>query len=197
MLLTVARIGRAHGLRGEVALDLRTDAPQDRFGDGARLLTEPAARGPLTVVSTRVQHDKWFATFAEIPDRTTAEAMRGTELVAEEDRSDDDEDAWYPHELAGLRVEHVDGTVLGEVIGLEHLPSQDMLVIRETNGARTLVPFVKVMVPVVDVAGGRVVLDPPGGLLASDAANLVVSDETVGTAADEADGSDGADGADD
>ncbi|WP_315097522.1 ribosome maturation factor RimM [uncultured Cellulomonas sp.] len=178
MQLTVARIGRAHGLRGEVALDLRTDNPEDRFVVGAVLLTEPVARGPLTVVSTRTQQDRWFVTFAEIGDRTMAEAMRGTELVVDEDASDED-DAWYPHELAGLRAEHVDGRVLGEIVGLEHLPAHDMLVLREPDGARTLIPFVTVMVPVVDVAGGRVVLDPPGGLLASDAANLVVSEETV------------------
>jgi 16S rRNA processing protein RimM len=66
------------------------------------------------------------------------------------------------------------------VIGLEHLPAHDVLVVRETGGARTLVPFVRAIVPVVDVPGGRVVIDPPGGLLASDAANLVVSEETTG-----------------
>lgn len=180
MLLTVARIGRAHGLRGEVALDLRTDAPDERLAVGARLQTEPAAAGPLTVERTRVQQGRWHVTFAEVHDRTAAEALRGVELVVEAADSDED-DAWYPHELAGLRAEHVDGRVLGEVVGLEHLPAHDMLVLREPDGARTLVPFVRAIVPVVDVAGGRVVLDPPGGLLASDAANLVVSDETRGT----------------
>lgn len=184
MLLTVARIGRAHGLRGEVALDLRTDNPEDRFGVGAELQTVPAARGPLTVVSTRSQQGRWYVAFAQITDRTMAEAMRGTELVVEEDTSDED-DAWYPHELAGLRAEHVDGTLLGEIIGLEHLPAHDMLVLREPDGTRTLVPFVRAIVPVVDVAGGRVVLDPPGGLLASDAANLVISEETVGQSGDD------------
>ncbi len=183
MLLTVARIGRAHGLRGELALDLRTDDPVARLAAGAVLPTEPADRGPLTVVRTREQQGRWYVTFAEVPDRTAAEALRGVELVVDvddADASDDDEDAWYPHELAGLRAEHVDGRVLGEVVGLEHLPAQDALVLREPDGARTLVPFVRAIVPVVDVPGGRVVLDPPGGLLASDAANLVVSDETSG-----------------
>ena len=184
MQLTVARIGRAHGLRGEVALDVRTDDPAARFAAGAVLPTEPAERGPLTVVRTREQQGRWYVTFAEAPDRTAAEALRGVELLVDVDDADagadDDEDAWYPHELAGLRAEHVDGRVLGEVVGLEHLPAQDALVLREPDGARTLVPFVRAIVPVVDVAGGRVVLDPPGGLLASDAANLVVSDETRG-----------------
>ncbi|MGN8246734.1 ribosome maturation factor RimM [Cellulomonas soli] len=180
MQLTVARIGRAHGLRGEVALDLRTDTPHERFAVGTRLQTEPASAGPLTVERTRVQQDRWFVTFAEVHDRTGAESLRGVELVVEAAESDED-DAWYPHELAGLRAEHVDGRLLGEIVGLEHLPAHDMLVLRETDGARTLVPFVRAIVPVVDVPGGRVVLDPPGGLLASDAANLVVSDETRGT----------------
>ena len=75
--------------------------------------------------------------------------MRGTELVVDEDASDED-DAWYPHELAGLRAEHVDGRVLGEIVGLEHLPAHDMLVLREPDGAAHAVPFVR-----VDRAGGR------------------------------------------
>ncbi|WP_129337725.1 ribosome maturation factor RimM [Cellulomonas endophytica] len=189
MRLTVARVGRAHGLRGEVALDLRTDLPEERLAVGTVLVAEPASRGPLTVSRTRVQHGRWYVTFAEASDRTAAEALAGTELVVETEASDE-EDAWYPYELAGLRAEHVDGRVLGEVVGLEHLPAHDALVLREPDGARTLVPFVRAIVPVVDVPGGRVVLDPPGGLLASDAANLVVSEETVGrtgTTGDEGD----------
>ncbi|GCE75084.1 ribosome maturation factor RimM [Cellulomonas biazotea] len=185
MLLNVARIGRAHGLRGEVALDLRTDAPAERLALGTVLRTEPATAGPLTVVGTRVQQGRWYVTFAEASDRTAAEALTGTTLVVEADEPDDDADAWYPHELAGLRAEHVDGRRLGEVVGLEHAPAHDVLVLREADGTRTLVPFVRAIVPVVDVPGGRVVLDPPGGLLASDVANLVVSDETRGDTADE------------
>lgn len=198
MELTVATIGRAHGLRGEVALDLRTDDPELRLADGQVLRTIPASAGPLTVVSSRVQNGRWHVTFAEISGRTAAEQSRGTELVVDVDASDE-EDAWYPHELAGLRAELQDGTVVGEVVGLDHLPAYDMLVLRETDGTRTLVPFVRVMVPVVDVAGGRVVLDPPGGLLARDAANLEVAIPEEGSAAaadaaeaDEAEGAGGA-----
>lgn len=197
MQLTVARIGRAHGLRGEVALDVRTDDPEARLAAGTVLATEPAERGPLTVARTREQQGRWYVTFAEAADRTAAEALRGVELVVEvaDDATteDDDEDAWYPHELAGLRAEHVDGHVVGEILGLEHHPAHDVLVLREPDGARTLVPFVRAIVPVVDVAGGRVVLDPPGGLLAADAANLVVSEETTGEPAGNAD-RDGDDG---
>jgi 16S rRNA processing protein RimM len=179
MQLTVARIGRAHGLRGEVALDLRTDHPADRLTIGAVLATAPPDAGPLTIAGVRTLHDKWFLTFAEAPDRSASERLRGVELLVESGPSDED-DAWYPHELAGLRAEHVDGRALGTIAGLEHLPAHDMLVLVEASGARTLIPFVRAIVPVVDVAGGRVVLDPPGGLLAADAVNLVISPETAG-----------------
>lgn len=180
MLLTVARIGRAHGLRGEVALDVRTDDPQTRLAVGAVLDTDSKDVGSLTVAGVRRQQDRWFVTFVEAPDRTAAEGLRGVHLVAQAAAAADDDDAWYPHELAGLRAEHVDGRVVGEVIGLEHRPAQDMLIVREPDGSRTLVPFVLAIVPVVDVPGGRVVLDPPGGLLAADAAGLVVTEETEG-----------------
>ncbi|MFC8193177.1 ribosome maturation factor RimM [Cellulomonas sp. NPDC057328] len=179
MQLTVARIGRPHGLRGEVALDVRTDAPERRLTVGARLDTEPTAAGPLTVTHVRRAQERWYVTFAEASDRTAVEALRGVELVVEAD-DDEDDDGWYEHELVGLRAEHVsDGRVLGEVVGLEHLPAQDLLVVREPDGTRTLVPFVEAIVPVVDVAGGRVVLDPPGGLLAADADRLVVDEPTA------------------
>lgn len=173
MQLVVARVGRAHGLRGEVGLDLRTDAPEERLAVGLTLSTEPPEAGPLTVTAARVHQGRWLVSFAEVADRTAAEALRGVELVVEADVSDE-EDAWYPHELQGLRAELEDGTVVGEVTGLEHLPAHDALVVRETGGERTLVPFVRAIVPEVDVAGGRVVLTPPGGLLARDAEALVV-----------------------
>lgn len=177
MQLTVARVGRAHGLKGEVALDLRTDTPDDRFVVGEVLATEPASAGPLTVTRVRVHQDRWLVTFAEAADRTAAEALRGVELVVDVDTSDE-EDAWYPHELEGLRVELADGTVVGKVVTLEYQPAHEALLIEETlpdgGTTRTLVPFVMAIVPVVDVAGGRVVLTPPGGLLARDADAAVV-----------------------
>lgn len=167
MQLTVATLGRPHGLRGELALDVRTDRPEDRLAVGTVLHTVPAAVGPLTVRTTRVLNGRWYATFEEVGDRTAAEEVRGVELVVEVEGSDE-EDAWYPYELVGLRAERPDGRVVGEVVGLEHLPAQDVLVVREPGGARSLVPFVRSIVPVVDVPGGRVVVDPPHGLLAAD-----------------------------
>jgi len=169
--LVVARIGRAHGLRGEVVLEVRTDDPERRLAPGAQLRTDPPEAGPLRVESLRTHSGQLLVRFAEASDRTAAEALRGTELLVDVEASDE-EDAWYPHELRGLRAERADGTVLGELEGVEHLPAQDALVLREPDGTRTLVPFVAAIVPLVDVVGGRVVLDPPGGLLASDAERL-------------------------
>ncbi|MBD8079296.1 ribosome maturation factor RimM [Cellulosimicrobium arenosum] len=173
MELTVARVGRAHGLRGEVALDVRTDDPTGRLSAGTVLTTRPAERGPLTVLTSREHQGRLLVRFDGVDDRSAAEGLRGVELVVEAEASDE-EDAWYPHELAGLRARDRDGRDLGRVEGLEHLPAHDALVLREPDGARTLVPFVRQIVPVVDVPGGFVVLDPPGGLLASDAGRLDV-----------------------
>lgn len=185
MELTVATIGRAHGLRGEVALDLRTDIPEQRLAVGTVLQTDPRPAGPLTVARTRLQNGRWLVTFAEVGDRTAAEALRGVGLQVEAEASEE-EDAWYPYELTGLRVERPDGTVVGEVVGLEHLPAQDVLVVRETGGERTLVPFVREIVPVVDVPGGRVVVDAPHGLLAAD--GPLEDDEADGPGAGTGDG---------
>lgn len=179
MELTVAVVGRAHGLRGEVMLDLRTDTPHERLSVGSVLRTVPD-RGLLTVTGTRVQNGRWAVAFAEVADRTAAEGLRGTELVVDADDSDE-EDAWYPHELRGLRAERTDGSLVGEVVGLEHLPAQDALVVREPDGRTSLIPFVRQIVPVVDVPGGRVVLDPPFGLLASDEEPAASQDEGTGS----------------
>lgn len=174
MELVVARIGRALGLRGEVVLDVRTDDPERRLAPGATLRTSPAERGPLRIASVRDHSGQLVVRFTQASDRTAAEALRGIELVVEVDESDED-GAWYPHEIVGLEARRPDGTVLGTIEAIEHLPAQDALVLRETGGARSLVPFVEAIVPEVRPAEGYLVMDPPGGLLASDAENLDVA----------------------
>jgi 16S rRNA processing protein RimM len=161
----VARVGRAHGLRGEVTVEVRTDVPELRFTDGARFTTDPADRGPLTLCSVREHNGVLLLTFEAVTDREAAEALRGTLLLVDVARSDEP-DAWYDDELVGLRAETADGIVLGEVVGLQTGGAQDLLEIKPTGSARerVLVPFVAALVPEVDVAGGRVVIDPPGGL---------------------------------
>ena len=176
MQLTVATITRPHGLKGEVAIAVRTDDPASRLAVGTVLHTVPPAAGPLTVAGARVSGDRWFLRFAGVGAREPAEALRGVDLVVETATSTED-DAWYPHELVGLRAELTDGSPVGEVVGLEQMPAQDVLVVLEPDGRRSLVPFVTAIVPVVDVAGGRVVLDPPRGLLASDGDAAELADE--------------------
>ncbi len=170
MDLVVARIGRAHGLGGEVSVELRTDIPEERFAVGAVLLTDPPGAGPLTLTSARHDSGPWYLRFAEATSREAAEGLRGVLLTVEADESDED-DAWYPHELIGLRAERPTGEVLGTVSGIEHPPAHDLLLIREPGGTTSRIPFVAAMVPVVDVAGGRVVVDPPFGLLAGEDAD--------------------------
>ena len=167
MDLVIARIGRARGLGGEVSVELRTDIPQDRFVVGAVLQTDPPGAGPLTLTSAQHDSGPWYLRFAEATTREAAEGLRGVLLVVEQDASDE-EDAWYPHELVGLRAERPSGEVVGTVSGIEHPPAHDLLVIHEPGGTTALIPFVAAMVPVVDVAGGRVVVDPPFGLLAGE-----------------------------
>ncbi|TQK75416.1 ribosome maturation factor RimM [Rarobacter incanus] len=169
MELIVARIDRAQGLRGEVAITVRTDDPDRRFVPGRALRVERAPLKSLTIAAARTYKGRWYLRFDEVSDRDGAEQLRGAVLSADIEALDDggDEDAWYPHELIGLRVERVDGRQVGTVTGLEHMPAQDLLVVREPGGS-SLIPLVRQIVPIVDTAGGRVVIDPPGGLLHAD-----------------------------
>ncbi len=169
----IARIGKPHGLHGEVTVQLHTDHPERRFGLGAVLDTEaaPGTGVPraLTVRSTRVHNGVWLLGFEEVPDRTGAESLRGTRLVidgTDDDGSDPDEaDVFSEDELVGLRAVDPAGTELGHVSGLELGSAQDRLVLTLTGGREVLVPFVEAIVPEVDVAGGKVVIDAPPGLL--------------------------------
>ncbi|WP_137121840.1 ribosome maturation factor RimM [Segeticoccus rhizosphaerae] len=163
MAVVVARIGKAHGLRGEVTVRVHTDTPDERFVVGARFETEPASAGPLTLRSVRDHNGILLLGFEEASDRTGAEGLRGTRLLAAEEA--DAEDAWYEDDLVGLAVVDVHGHSLGEVTGLESRPAQDLLVLRLADGRTARVPFVAQLVPEVDVDGGRVVVDPPEGLL--------------------------------
>lgn len=166
--VTVATIGKAHGLKGEVALILRTDQPEERLAAGTAF-TAQAGEGEreLTVAATRIQQGRWYARFAEVASRTDAESLRGVELTLAVDieaEAAEDPDAWYPSELKGLTVRHVDGRGLGTVIDLEHYPAQDLLIVRGTDGRRVMLPFVEELVPEVDVEARTVLADPPGGL---------------------------------
>ncbi|GAA2041906.1 ribosome maturation factor RimM [Catenulispora yoronensis] len=165
--LVVGRIGRAHGIRGQATIEVRTDDPDLRFARGARLLTEPAERGPLVVTDAKFHNGILLLSFEGVADRDAVEALRNTVLVveADPDESPQDPEEFYDHQLVGLAVELADGSVLGEIADLLHLPGQDVLAVKRPDGPEVLIPFIKQFVPVVDVAGGRVVADPPAGLL--------------------------------
>jgi 16S rRNA processing protein RimM len=166
MQIVVGRIRRPHGIRGEVSVEVRTDEPDRRFTVGSTLSTDPAQRGPLTLTASRWHSGYLLLSFTEIPDRTAAEQLRGTWLVM--DSADlgptGDPDEFYDHELIGLTAVTSGGEVVGPVTDVRH-SGQDLLVINSAADSELLVPFVAAIVPEVDVAGGRLVIDPPPGLL--------------------------------
>lgn len=166
MLLAVGRIGRAHGVRGEVRVEIRTDDPGARFALGTSLVTDPEGAGPLTVETVRTHSDRLLVRFAGIDDRDAAEALRGVILLV--DSADippsDDPEEFHDHELIGLAAVTADGAELGEIVDVEH-HGQDLLVLRLATGDDALVPFVSAIVTDVDIPGGRLVLDPPPGLI--------------------------------
>jgi 16S rRNA processing protein RimM len=164
--VVVGRIGRPHGVRGEVTVEVRTDDPDLRFTPGAVLATEPADRGPLTVAAGRWHRDVLLLSIEGVGSREEAEALRDTELhVPIGDLPElEDPDVFYDHQLVGLAVRLTDGTSLGEVTAVRH-EGADLLVVRRADRGDLLVPFVAAIVPTVDVAGGFVVIDPPEGLL--------------------------------
>ena len=158
MQLTAAIVGPAHGLRGEVILDVRSDDPEV-LAPGASL--EIAGRGAaLTVRSVRVHKDRVLASFEECASREDAEVLRGARLLVEEH---EEEDAWYPHQLKGLAARTPGGEDLGTVTGLTPGAAQDLLLVKTPAGT-VMVPFVTQLVPTIDVEGGVVIIDAPPGL---------------------------------
>lgn len=166
MLVTVGVIGRAHGVRGDVAVDVRTDSPEVRFSRGAVLATEPAQAGPLTVADIRWHSGRLLVQFAGVANRSAAETLRGVRLLADIDERERpaDPEEYYDHQLTGLSVRTEDGTLIGEVVDVVHLPGQDLLAVKRAVG-EVLVPFVTAIVPTVDLDAKEIVIDPPPGLL--------------------------------
>lgn len=166
MQLVVGRIGRPHGVRGELTVEVRTDSPERRFVPGSSLSTDPATAGPLVIDDARWHSGRLLLTFAGIRDRTAAETLRNVKLVVEvpDDETPDDPDEFYDHQLIGLAVLDAAGETLGTVAEVLYLPSQELLAVRTTDEREVLVPFVTELVPEVDVAAGHVRVTPPPGL---------------------------------
>ena len=164
MQLQVARIGKPHGIRGEVTVQVLTDAPEDRFIPGTEFVVEPASSGPLTVSSARWNKDILLLGFEEVADRNQAETLRGAKLFIETaDLDEDDDEGWYEHELVGLEA-RVGDQVVGKVTALNTAPAQDLLMVTTPEGGEILVPFVEQIVPEVNIGEGYILLTPPDGL---------------------------------
>ncbi|WP_326768110.1 ribosome maturation factor RimM [Streptomyces sp. NBC_01591] len=167
MQLVVARIGRAHGIKGEVTVEVRTDEPELRLGPGAVLATEPAGAGPLTIETGRVHSGRLLLRFEGVRDRTAAEALRNTLLIAEVDPAElpEDPEEFYDHQLMDLDVVLADGTEIGRITEITHLPSQDLFIVERPDGSEVMIPFVEEIVTEIDLAEQRAVITPPPGLI--------------------------------
>jgi 16S rRNA processing protein RimM len=166
MQLVVGRIAKAHGIGGEVSIEVRTDVPDERFAVGVLLDTDPADLGPLVVERSRWHSGRLLVAFEGVADRTAAERLRGASLVVDSATSPpiDDDDEYWDHDLVGLEVVSTAGEVLGAIDDVVHPPGADLLVVRRPDGGEALVPFVRDIVTTVDMTARRAVVDPPEGL---------------------------------
>ncbi|CAL2070301.1 MULTISPECIES: ribosome maturation factor RimM [Streptomyces] len=178
MQLVVARIGRAHGIKGEVTVEVRTDEPELRLAPGAVLATDPAATGPLTIETGRVHSGRLLLRFAGVTDRTGAEALRNTLLIADVDPEEmpEGEDEYYDHQLMDLDVVTEDGVEVGRITEISHLPSQDLFIVERPDGTEVMIPFVEEIVAEIDLEEQRAVITPPPGLI-DDRAEIASSRE--------------------
>jgi 16S rRNA processing protein RimM len=166
MRVVVGRIGKPHGIRGQVTVESRTDEPDLRFAPGTEFIID----GPLQLLTVEAVHwhsGRLLIKFEGIHDRSWAESIRNTILEVERDPNEtpQDPDEFYDDQLEGCNVELLDGTAIGIVTEVIHLPSQDMLSVLRPDESEVLVPFIALFVPVVEIAQKRIVIDPPAGLL--------------------------------
>jgi 16S rRNA processing protein RimM len=167
--LRVGRFLKAHGLKGAIKLELYTDSPNERFVPGAVLELQVPEESPWFGKTVTVTELKWFNSspvlfLKDVSDRTQAESLIKAILLVDQalDASPAEPDAWYDHQLSGLKVLR-DGVEIGTVVRVDHMPAQDLLVIK-TEEVEVLLPFVKAFVPKVDVSAGVIEITPPGGL---------------------------------
>ena len=195
MQLVVARIGRAHGIKGDVTVEVRTDEPELRLAPGAVLLTDPASAGPLTIESGKVHSGRLLLRFEGVRDRNAAEALRNTLLIAEVDPAElpEEEDEYYDHQLVDLDVVLADGTLVGANTEISHLPSQDLFIVERPDGTELMIPFVEQIVTEIDLENQRAVIDPPPGLIDDRAEIASARDDEPAEASESADADSAAD----
>ncbi len=165
----MGRLTKAHGLKGAIKIEMYTDDPDRRFVPGAVFSLQVPETSVWHGKSLELIELKWFnshpvAFFKDIADRSAAEGLVKAILMIEHDPAEapDEEDAWYDHQLVGLAVMR-DGEKVGTVARLDHFPAQDLLYV-ETDAGEVMVPFVKAIVPAVDIAAGTITVTPPPGL---------------------------------
>lgn len=168
MQVVVGRVAKVHGLRGELAVDVRTDSPEQRFAVGSAVQAKLRSGDvrSITVAAARTHSGRLLVRFDGVDDRTGAEELHGALLLADTDAlpPTGDPDEFYDHELEGLAVRLPDGTEVGTVREVLHGPGSDLLAVDTPHG-EALIPFVRAIVPEVDPAAGLVVIDPPDGLV--------------------------------
>ncbi|MCT7659266.1 ribosome maturation factor RimM [Mycobacterium deserti] len=171
MDLVVGRVVKAHGIAGELVVDVRTDDPDGRFAPGT-VLRGRARNGPerrYTVESARAHSGRLLVRLDGVTDRAEAEAMRGTLFVV--DSADlppiDDPDEYYDHQLEGLQVRTTEGVQVGTVAEVLHTAAGELLSVRAAE-REILVPFVSAIVTSVSLAEQTIEIDPPEGLLELD-----------------------------
>ena len=169
MELVVGRVAKAHGVTGELVVEVRTDDPDSRFAVGSTLRGKPrhGAAREYTVDSVRDHGGRLLVRLDGVVDRNAADALRGNIfLVDTEDLPPiDDPDEFYDHQLEGLAVRTVDGRDVGTVIEVLHTAAGELLAIRRDDGGEALVPFVTAIVTSVSLADRLIEIDPPEGLL--------------------------------
>ena len=172
MDLTVGRVVKAHGVSGEVVVEVRTDDPHSRFAPGSTLRAKHSREaGPgcnYVVEAVRDHGNRLLVRLAGIADRAAADALRGDLFVIDSDDLPpiDEPDEYYDHQLEGLRVHTTSGQDIGAVAEVLHTAGGELLAVKTDDGrGELLVPFVSAIVTAVSLNDGTVEIDPPDGLL--------------------------------
>lgn len=165
MDLVVGRLGRPHGVHGEISVEVRTDEPELRFAKGSKLSVKES-NNQLTVLSSRWHQEKMLVKFEEITDRDLANEIKGKTLTIKIDPNsiETKKDQYYEFQLAGLKVIDKNDKTLGQIKEVITNLAQDLLVVETVDKREVLVPFVKQIVTNVDLDKKQVIMDPPTGL---------------------------------
>ncbi len=160
----VGRLGRPHGIRGEVTVEIRTDEPELRFAPGSSVFLSSGK--PIAIENIRWHQNLLLVKFAGIKDRNDSETLRGLLVEVEVDDLElpEDEDEFYDRQLIGLKVIEA-GSEIGTLEDVLHLPGHDLLSIRLIDDKEMLLPFVEQFVPDIDLESRTITVTPPQGLM--------------------------------